>query len=96
MDALFFFFVSVIFGCPQGELPRLAEVDEILAFIEKIGVDQVALDGGFVAPDIDIEGQKNENGSGATSAPAAAPSPTPAGAAGAGAASVAAAAVAGS
>ncbi|CAB1118310.1 unnamed protein product [Ectocarpus sp. CCAP 1310/34] len=36
----------------KGELPPLAEVEEILAFIEKIGVDQVALDGGFVAPDV--------------------------------------------
>lgn len=37
----------------QGDLPPLAEKDEVLALIEKIGVDQMALDGGFVAPNID-------------------------------------------
>lgn len=37
----------------QGDLPPLAENEEVLAFIDKVGVDQVALDGGFVAPVID-------------------------------------------
>lgn len=54
-----FFFVV------QGELPPLAEVDEILTFIEKIGVDQVALDGGFVAPDLELS---ESSGSGAVKA----------------------------
>lgn len=49
----------------QGELPALAEVDEILEFIEKIGVDVVALDGGFVPPDI---GGGSENGISSTAA----------------------------
>ncbi|CAM9975129.1 unnamed protein product [Ectocarpus sp. 6 AP-2014] len=58
----------------KGELPPLAEVEEILAFLEKIGVDQVALDGGFVAPDVEGDGGGGGGGAAAKSAapPAAA------------------------
>ncbi|CAM9441810.1 unnamed protein product [Ectocarpus sp. 12 AP-2014] len=56
----------------KGELPPLAEVEEILAFIEKIGVDQVALDGGFVAPDVE-GGDGGDGGGGATATSAATP-----------------------
>eukprot|EP00903_Cladosiphon_okamuranus_P007831 g7577.t1 len=60
---------GVVKRMDQGELPLLAEVDEILAFIEKVGVDKVALDGGFVAPDFEV----SEGSSGATkTAPGAA------------------------
>lgn len=61
--------------CAQGELPPLAEVDEILAFIEKIGADQVALDGGFVAPDIEGS-EKSSSATNATAAGAAAAAPS--------------------
>lgn len=63
----------------KGELPPLAEVEEILAFIEKIGVDQVALDGGFVAPDVeggDGSGGGGNGGGGAAAKSAAPPAAT--------------------
>ncbi|CAN0396222.1 unnamed protein product [Pylaiella littoralis] len=44
---------GVVMRMDKGELPVLAEVDEILEFIEKVGVDAVALDGGFVPPDVE-------------------------------------------
>lgn len=37
-------FVRIMF---QGKLPALADNDEILAFIEKTGVDELAIAGGF-------------------------------------------------
>lgn len=43
---------SFLFSAFQGELPPLAENEEILSFIATTGVDQLALDGGFVAPDV--------------------------------------------
>lgn len=58
---------------PQGELPPLADVDEILDFIERAGVDQIASEGGFIPPDIEGAGEENLSSSATSaSAPAAA------------------------
>ncbi|CAN0133236.1 unnamed protein product [Scytosiphon promiscuus] len=64
---------GVVKRMDEGELPPLAEVEEILEFIEKIGVDRVAQDGGFVAPDVEDAGAGGEGGgSSGTSSGAAA------------------------
>lgn len=36
----------------QGKLPALADNDEVLGFIEKMGVDELAIAGGFNPADI--------------------------------------------
>lgn len=41
-----------VFLSGQGKLPALADNDEVLHFIEQIGVDELAIAGGFSRADI--------------------------------------------